>query len=239
MSMLTYLASRDARAITRFNSERQHLRAQYAEMAERQKKIVEARQIIQQRQQAVAATYAHKEHLVALLRREGTKSEEQIATLEEKAKRLEHLIDVLSRQSAGSTFQEDIRTVQGALGWPVEGKVIETFGKQVDPKFSTITFNNGLKIAAPAGADVHAIFPGTVLFSQWFKGYGNLMILDHGNRVFSLYGNLKGPAAAVGDHVIAGQTIAGVGEAEDAQDGYLYFEIRQDNKPEDPQKWLR
>jgi murein hydrolase activator len=239
MSMLTYLASRDARAITRFNSERQHLRSQYAEMAERQKKIVEARQIIQQRQQAVAATHARKERLVALLRREGTKSEEQIATLEEKAKRLEHLIDVLSRQSAGSTFQEDIRTVQGALGWPVEGKVIETFGKQVDPKFSTITFNNGLKIAAPAGADVHAIFPGTVLFSQWFKGYGNLMILDHGNRVFSLYGNLKGPSAAVGDHVIAGQTIAGVGEAEEAQDGYLYFEIRQDNKPEDPQKWLR
>jgi septal ring factor EnvC (AmiA/AmiB activator) len=239
MSMLTYLASRDARAITRFNSERQHLRAQYAEMAERQKKIVEARQIIQQRQQAVAATHARKERMVALLRREGTKSEEQIANLEEKAKRLEHLIDVLSRQSAGSTFQEDIRTVQGALGWPVEGKVIETFGKQVDPKFSTTTFNNGLKIAAPAGADVHAIFPGTVLFSQWFKGYGNLMILDHGNRVFSLYGNLKGPAAAVGDHVIAGQTIAGVGEAEEAQDGYLYFEIRQDNKPEDPQKWLR
>jgi septal ring factor EnvC (AmiA/AmiB activator) len=239
MSMLTYLASRDARAITRFNSERQHLRAQYAEMAERQKKIVEARQIIQQRQQAVAATYARKERMVALLRREGTKSEEQIANLEEKAKRLEHLIDVLSRQSAGSTFQEDIRTVQGALGWPVEGKVIETFGKQVDPKFSTTTFNNGLKIAAPAGADVHAVFPGTVLFSQWFKGYGNLMILDHGNRVFSLYGNLKGPSAAVGDHVIAGQTIAGVGEAEEAQDGYLYFEIRQDNKPEDPQKWLR
>ena len=239
MSMLTYLASRDARAITRFNAERQQLRERYAEMAERGKKIVEARQIIQQRQQAVAATHARKERLVALLRREGSKSEEQIATLEEKAKRLEHLIDVLSRQSAGSTFQEDIRTVQGALGWPVSGKVIETFGKQVDPKFSTITFNNGLKIAAPAGTDVHAIFPGTVLFSQWFKGYGNLMILDHGNRVFSLYGNLKAPAAAVGDHVIAGQSIAGVGEAEEAEDGYLYFEIRQDNKPEDPQKWLR
>jgi len=239
MSMLTYLASRDGRAITRFNSERQQLRDRYAEMAERGKKIIEARQIIQQRQQAVAATHARKEHLVALLRREGSKSEEQIATLEEKAKRLEHLIDVLSRQSAGSTFQEDIRTVQGALGWPVDGRVIETFGKQIDPKFSTITFNNGLKVAAPAGTDVHAIFPGTVLFSQWFKGYGNLMILDHGNRVVSLYGNLKAPAVAVGDHVIAGQTIAGVGEAEEAQDGYLYFEIRQDNKPEDPQKWLR
>jgi septal ring factor EnvC (AmiA/AmiB activator) len=239
MSMLTYLASRDARAITRFNSEREQLRLRYAELAERQKKIVEARQIIQQRQQAVASTHARKERLVASLRHESSKSEEQIANLEEKAKRLEHLIDVLSRQSSGAIFQEDIRTVQGALGWPVDGKVLETFGKQVDPKFSTITFNNGLKIAAAPGTDVHAIFPGTVLFSQWFKGYGNLMIVDHGNRVFSLYGNLKSPAVAVGDHVTAGQTIAGVGEAEEAQAGYLYFEIRQDNKPEDPQKWLR
>jgi len=239
MSMLTYLASRDSRAITRFNFERQQLRLRYAEMAERQKKIVEARQIIQQRQQAVAETHSRKERLVVQLHRESSRSEEQIAGLEEKAKRLEHLLDVLSRQSSGSTFQEDIRTVQGALGWPVEGKVIETFGKQVDPKFSTITFNNGMKIAAAPGAEVHAIFPGTVLFSQWFKGYGNLMIVDHGNRVFSLYGNLKSPAAAVGDRVSAGQAIAGVGEAEEAQGGYLYFEIRQDNKPEDPQKWLR
>src|SRR5260370_2435093 len=166
MSMLTYLASRDAGGMSRYNSEGKELRLRYAEMAERQKKIVEARQIIQQRQKAVAATHARKEHLVALLRREGSKSEEQIATLEEKAKRLEHLIDVLSRQSAGSTFQEDIRTVQGALGWPVEGRVIETFGRQVDPKFSTTTFNNGLKTPAPAGAAVHPILPRPTLTSH-------------------------------------------------------------------------
>jgi len=239
MSMLTYLASRDSRAINRFDDERAQLRSRNAQLADRQRQIVAARQIIQQRQQAVAATYARKERLVALLRREGSKSEQQIATLEEKAKRLERLIDVLSRQSSGTTVQEDIRTVAGALGWPVQGRVIEAFGRQVDPKFSTITFNNGLKIAAAPGTDVHAIFPGTVLFSQWFKGYGNLIILDHGNRVFSLYGNLKSPAVTVGDRVSAGQAIAGVGEAEEAQAGYLYFEIRQDNKPEDPQKWLR
>jgi len=117
--------------------------------------------------------------------------------------------------------------------------VIESFGRQVDPKFSTVTFNNGLKIAAPPGSEVRSVFTGTVLFSQWFKGYGNLIILDHGNRVVSIYGNLKSPAVAVGDRVSAGQAIAGVGESEEARAGYLYFEIRQDNKPDDPRKWLR
>ncbi len=239
VSMLTYLASRDARAISRFDATRQQLREQYAALAVRQRSVSEARKVVEQRREAVAATHARKERLVALLHRQSTQSEQQIANLEEKAKRLEHLIDVLSRQSAGGIVEADIRSVQGALGWPVDGKVIETFGRQVEPKFSTVTFNNGLKVAAAAGTEVHSIFPGTVLFSQWFKGYGNLIILDHGNRVFSLYGNLKSPSVAIGDRVRAGQTIAGVGESEESQLGYLYFEIRQDNKPEDPQKWLR
>jgi septal ring factor EnvC (AmiA/AmiB activator) len=239
MSMLTYLASRDSRAISHFDATQQQFRARSAELSARQRNVAEARKIIEQRRQAVAVTFARKQRLVALLRREGSQSEQQIATLEEKAVRLERLIDVLSRQNAGVVTAEDIRTVQGALSWPVTGKIVEAFGRQMNPKFATVTFNNGLKIAASPGTEVRAIFPGTVLFSQWFKGYGNLIILDHGNRVFSLYGNLKSPAVAVGDRIRAGQAIAGVGEAEEAQLGYLYFEIRQDNKPEDPQTWLR
>jgi septal ring factor EnvC (AmiA/AmiB activator) len=66
-----------------------------------------------------------------------------------------------------------------------------------------------------------------------------LIILDHGNRVFSLYGNLKQSGVAVGDRIATGQPIAGVGESEETNGGYLYFEVRNDNHPEDPQKWLR
>src|SRR5205085_114191 len=105
--------------------------------------------------------------------------------LEEKAKRLEHLLDVLSRQNGTAAAATDIRSVQGALAWPVQGKIIERFGKQRNAKFSTVTFSNGLKIAVAPGAEVRSVFAGTVLFSQWFKGYGNLVILDHGNRVSS------------------------------------------------------
>ena len=197
------------------------------------------RQVVEQRRQSVVAARAQQEHLLVSLRQEGSQSEQRIAELEEKAKRLEHLVDTLSKHRQGLAAPTDVRTLQGALPWPVQGKVIEQFGKQVNAKFATVTFSNGLKIAAAPGTGVQAVYPGTVLFSQWFKGYGNLVILDHGNRVFSLYGNLKSPAVAVGDRVNAGQTIAGVGESEAAHSGYLYFEIRQDNKPEDPQKWLR
>jgi len=149
-------------------------------------------------------------------------------------------VNSLSQQKRGiPPGVTDIRTVQGALDWPVSGKVIERYGRQRNPKFATYTVNNGLKIEAAPNTQVRAVFQGTVLFSQWFKGYGNLIILDHGNRVFSLYGNLKQPAVAVGDRITTGQPIAGVGESEEAASGHLYFEIRNDNRPEDPQKWLR
>ena len=239
MSMLSFLVSRDARAVTRFQAEREQLRARTTELADREQKVAAARRIVEQRQRAVAAARADKERTLRSLRNQGSESEQKLAELEEKAKRLEHLLDVLSRQNGAATAATDIRSVQGALAWPVQGKIIEHYGKQRNAKFSTVTFSNGLKIAAAPGAEVRSVFAGTVLFSQWFKGYGNLVILDHGNRVFSLYGNLKSPAVVVGDRINAGQALAGVGESEDAHSGYLYFEIRQDNKPEDPQKWLR
>jgi septal ring factor EnvC (AmiA/AmiB activator) len=240
ISMLSYVVTRDARAVTRFEKEQRELNARYAELADRKRKLDEMRQVVEQRRQAVAATHAQKQRMLASLQAEESGSEKKLATLEEKARRLEHLVDVLARQHEGQQVSADIRAVQGALSWPIQGKVIENFGRQRDPKFSTYTVSNGLKIAAMPGTGVRAVFQGTVLFSQWFKGYGNLIVVDHGNRVFSLYGNLKGPAVAIGDRVSAGQTIAGVGESEDVQPGgYLYFEIRQDNKPEDPRKWLR
>jgi septal ring factor EnvC (AmiA/AmiB activator) len=239
VSMLSFLVSRDSRAVSRFQAAGEQLRARNTELAERQQKLTGVRVIVERRRQEMASARAKKERMLASLASEASQSEQKLAELEEKAKRLEHLLDVLARQNGAAAAAIDIRAVQGALAWPVQGKIIEHFGKQRNAKFSTVTFSNGLKIAAAPGVEVRSVFAGTVLFSQWFKGYGNLVILDHGNRVFSLYGNLKSPAVAVGDRLNAGQAIAGVGESEEAHSGYLYFEIRQDNKPEDPQKWLR
>jgi septal ring factor EnvC (AmiA/AmiB activator) len=238
VSMLTFLVSHDARAVTRFQTERAQLAAQQVQLADRERELAQTRTLVEQRRRAVAAAHVDKERLLVSLRQQEAGSEKQIAELEEKAKRLERLVGVLQNKP-GAAATADIRTVAGALPWPVAGNVVEHFGPQRNAKYATVVMSNGLKIAAPPGEEVHAVFTGTVLFSQWFKGYGNLVIVDHGNRVVSLYGNLKSPVVNVGDRVNAGQAIAGVGEAEDASSGYLYFEIRHDNKPEDPQKWLR
>lgn len=240
MSMLSYLVSRDARLVTRFQTTRTQLAARQVELAQRRQQLSRTRTVVEQRRRAMLIAYADKERVLAKLRTEESGAAQQLAALEEKARRLQRLVDTLAQQKRGfPPSTTDIRTVQGALEWPVQGKVIERFGRQRNPKFATYTVNNGLKIEAVPGTPVRAVFQGTVLFSQWFKGYGNLIILDHGNRVFSLYGNLKQSGVAVGDRIATGQPIAGVGESEDAASGHLYFEVRNDNRPEDPQKWLR
>jgi septal ring factor EnvC (AmiA/AmiB activator) len=239
LSMLSFLVSHDARMISRYQDARKQLEVRQAELVERQKRLAAATKIVEDRKRAVAAARTENQRLLNRLQKEESGSELALAELEEKARRLERLVTVLSRQQGGPIVAADVISFRGALAWPVEGKVVESFGRQRNAKFATYTMNNGLKIAAAARAPVRSVFQGTVLFSQWFKGYGNLIILDHGNRVFSLYGNVIAPTVTPGERVGTGQTIAGVGDSEDAQSAYLYFEIRQDNRPEDPREWLR
>ena len=239
VSMLSYLVSRDSRAVSSFQASQRMLSARQTELAGRMAQLRQVRAEVEERRRAVEAAVRQQRTVVARLKTEESGAAQQLAALEEKARRLQRLIDSLSQQKGGTQPALDIRSVQGALEWPVEGKVIERFGRQRNPKFATFTINNGLKIEALPGTPVRAVFSGTVLFSQWFKGYGNLIILDHGNRVFSLYGNVKASSVTVGERIATGQPIAGVGESEETSSGHLYFEMRQDNRPEDPQKWLR
>ncbi len=239
VSMLSYLVSRDARLVSRFRASSESLVQRQSELAERKVALARTRSDVEKRRVEVASAVEHRRAALAKLRSQESGASQQLAALEEKERRLQRLVDALTKERRGIDPAIDIRSVQGALEWPVSGAVVERFGKQRNPKFSTVTQNNGIKIDATPGAPVRAVFQGTVLFSQWFKGYGNLIILDHGNRVFSLYGNLKAASVAAGDHILTGQQIAGVAEGEEPGSGYLYFEVRRENKPEDPQKWLR
>jgi murein hydrolase activator len=239
VSMLSYLVTHDARMIRRFHENREELALRNEQLAARQRELAATAKVIEEQRKSIVAAHAQKKRLLARLQREASGSEVEIAELEEKARRLERLVRLLASQNPNAFSGTDVRSFRGALAWPVEGKVIESFGRHRNPKFATYTTSNGLKIEAAPRVPVQAVFEGTVLFSQWFRGYGNLIILDHGNRVFSLYGNLIGPNVTVGGRIATGQVIAGVGESEDAGSGYLYFEIRQDNRPEDPTEWLR
>lgn len=161
--------------------------------------------------------------------------------LNERAQQLQLLIEKLLKDEISFPITiVPLYEQRGKLPWPLEGAVVSTFGRQVHPQFRTVTFNNGIEISPQKNqAVVKAIHPGKVVFSDYFKGYGNLLIIDHGIRYLSFYGHCADFLVKMGDLVKTGQPIAIVGDTGSLKGVTLYFEIRSKAKPVDPLKWLR
>ena len=129
--------------------------------------------------------------------------------------------------------------MRGRLPWPTDGRIVTAFGSQVHPRFGTRTFRNGVDIEAVEGTDVAAVYPGHVLYTGWFKGYGNLIILDHGHDYYTLYAHVADIVVREGDDVKQGQRIGTVGDTGSLAGARLYFEVRYKERPLDPADWLR
>jgi septal ring factor EnvC (AmiA/AmiB activator) len=128
---------------------------------------------------------------------------------------------------------------KGRLSMPIRGKIISGFGRHKHPQFNSYTFNNGISIAAPAGTDVRAVYDGKVIYAEYFKGYGNLVIIDHGGGYFSLYAHNSRIQKNVGTTVAKNDVVASVGDVDSTNGPMLYFEIRYQGKPVDPSQWVR
>jgi septal ring factor EnvC (AmiA/AmiB activator) len=129
---------------------------------------------------------------------------------------------------------------KGKLPWPILGNIITRFGLQTNTRFNTTTLNNGIEVSpARDRLFISAVHPGKVAFADYFQGYGNLIILDHGMTYYSLYGHCSEFLVAKGDLVRAEQPIAKVGDSGSLNGTCLYFEIRWKTKPLDPLQWLK
>jgi len=129
---------------------------------------------------------------------------------------------------------------RGRLGWPLEGRVITSFGLQRHPRFNTIVMNNGVEIAPARDKSlILAVHAGKVVYADYFQGYGNLLIVDHGMTYYTLYGHCSQFLANVGDMVRAEQPIALVGDSGSLTGECLYFEIRYKTRALDPLQWLK
>ena len=122
----------------------------------------------------------------------------------------------------------------GGLGWPVAGNLLASFGGRLpDGRRS-----DGVLIAAPAGATIKAVADGTVVFADWMTGYGNILIVDHGNGYMSLYAHADGLLKDPGTPVRRGDPVATVGTSGGQDQAALYFELRRNGTPVNPASWL-
>jgi septal ring factor EnvC (AmiA/AmiB activator) len=147
------------------------------------------------------------------------------------------LTQVASGRPAAATTLP-IRPFQGALPWPaVDGVLSARFGARASGTAGPAV-RNGIELSVPEGHPVHAVHEGTVAFADLFSGYGTLVIVDHGNNAYSLYGHLGSAAVHKGDHVDASTTV-GLAGRNPSGNPSLYFELRVDGKPVDPVQWLK
>ncbi len=155
----------------------------------------------------------------------------------ERATRRAQVTEVLPAEPAPAPT--GIAAARGALPWPVPGRLIAGFGPHTDPEHGTQTQSSGWRIDAPVGTPVRSIHGGRVVYSGWYKGFGNLVIVDHGTGHFSLYAHLAAISKARGEVVEAGAVLGEVGDTGSLHGPQLYFELRQGRTPVDPAAWLR
>jgi septal ring factor EnvC (AmiA/AmiB activator) len=193
---------------------------------------------------------ARRRTLLARVRDERAHHDRVVGELTEASSRLEAFIrDLQARQRRvakapparlpGETPTVGFGRLRGRLPWPAAGRVLTAFGAQVHPRFGTKTFRNGVDIEASEGTDVAAVYAGHVVFTGWFKGYGNLIILDHGHEYYTLYAHVAEILVKEGDDVRQAQRIGTVGDTGSLAGPRLYFEVRYQGKPLDPEQWLR
>lgn len=128
--------------------------------------------------------------------------------------------------------------VRGTLPWPADGKVVSFFGRQKHPTFDTYVQRKGIEIRTEEGSFIHAVMTGNVVYADWLKGYGLVIILDHANGFFSLYAHASKILAKAGEQVAEGQPIGETGDTGMIGENTLYFELREGAEPVDPLHWL-
>jgi septal ring factor EnvC (AmiA/AmiB activator) len=246
------LASLDARLIQEYRGTSDRLQDRRGREEARQRDLAGLRADAQREQAEVDADAAKRRILLAKVRDERAYHERMVGELTEAARRLETFIrDLQAKQRRLAKIpppsKPGIETPpavgfgnsRGRLPWPADGRVVSAFGAQVHPRFGTRTFRNGVDIEAGEGRDVAAVFGGHVVYTGWFKGYGNLIILDHESEYYTLYAHVADILVKEGDDVKQGQRIGTVGDTGSLEGPRLYFEVRFEGKPQNPEQWLR
>jgi septal ring factor EnvC (AmiA/AmiB activator) len=230
--MMRYLARRDRLAVDRYQEARTRLERERGRLlAQREETESWMRQEEVRRRQLVALR-ERKAGLLARTEREQRSLAARATELADRERKLAAFLDLLAGRSTGSLAGTPMQEFRGILDWPAEARVTTGFGPRLDPRYKTRVPHNGVELATSPGAEIKVVFPGKVLFAAPFQGYGNTVVVVHPGRVFSLYAGLS-------EMRVGKEGMVSLGDAVGLSSDRLYFEIRVENRPEDPLTWLR
>lgn len=201
----------------------------------RQRLAAEEEEVLRS-QRELAKERERKRRILASVKQKRKAYENMLKELSEASRKLQKMIEEQEREKRFAS--KEFRKLKGHLPWPVNGRIALPYGAQKDPVFQTPVFRNGIYVAAGAGDHAKAVHGGRVVYADWFKGYGQLVIINHGGGYHSLYANLSEIFLKEGDIIKGRVDVGRVGDSSVTDRPSLYFEIRYKGKPLNPVQWL-
>jgi len=180
-----------------------------------------------------------KESILNEIRQKKKLSQAAIESLKAFAMNLDEKMKTFGREGASSLKKSSFSYQKGRLRVPVKGKIVSKFGPLRTGDYKAFTFQSGIDIKVERGEPVRSVFEGEVMFAQWLKGYGNLLIIDHGDNYYTLYAHVQEVFKKMGEKVDTGEVIATAGDTGSIKGLCLHFEVRHHGKPVNPMKWFR
>jgi len=237
---ISLVAHHDSRVISRYGGEIKEVNFKKRNLEILYQNLETSKNKAKISKKALQKDRLRKDKLLATVRSKRSSYERTIKELEESSQKLQEMIKKLEKEKVPkSVIGKGFRRLKGHLPWPVNGKVIVPYGNYKDPKFNIAVFKNGVEIKAGRRDRPKAIAGGRVVYADWFKGYGLLLIINHGSGYHSLYGNLSEIFHEPGDIINGGTVIGKIGESSLLDIPALYFEIRHKGKPVNPMQWLQ
>jgi septal ring factor EnvC (AmiA/AmiB activator) len=236
--LLKRVVHHDRELLDQYRLDQAELNERLAELTDLREKTRAELENLEKGRQTLAEGKRAKTKILARLQSQQARMNNELASLKEKAARLQSLVKRLEREKAPEYTEKAgvFASQKGHLPWPVKGSVKVGFGTCRLPSLGTLYDCQGIEIETPKGRPILASWNGTVIFAKPFKGYGNLIIVDHGDKYYTLYAQASRLLKAVGEKVKMGEVIAYSG-FEGAES--VYFEIRHRGTPEDPLAWLK
>ncbi|MCS5572462.1 MAG: peptidoglycan DD-metalloendopeptidase family protein [Pseudomonadales bacterium] len=237
MTYYNYFIAARVERIKNYNNTLIDLDRVSADLAREMQSLERNRQALDKERSALATTQGQKyqalQALMSHIRSTGTEISKLENDRDHLEKLLSHIQTSLTELPVPSSAQP-FKDMRSRMLLPVDGKITETFGKRRNA--GKLKWD-GLFIEADEGQPVYAVHYGRVIFSDWLRGFGLLLIISHGEGYMSLYGHNQVLYLETGDWVDTGEMIATVGDSGGQSQTGLYFEIRIDGKPSDPQQW--
>lgn len=237
----------DQTLLAKLQEESEHQKILRDELARKKEELNEQKQALNIAKEGVRREAEKKKILLASLRQEKATRLRVLKEMEAAAQRLEKMMDEISRRAMIKPREAPsprspgagLDALRGKLDWPTQGRVTAPFGKYQHPEFAAEVVRKGIDIDAPIGEEIKAVEKGTVVYADRFSGYGKMVIVDHGERYYTIYGHLSEILKKTGDEVRRGEVLGRAGDSDSLAGAKLYFEMRKDGRSVDPVPWFK